>query len=54
VCNLLPLFGMVIFVDCSAEWIAGLARRLVEKTRLFKKVLGERVALGFYIVTRNH
>jgi hypothetical protein len=35
---------MVVFVDCSAGWIAGLAKRLVEKTRLFKNVPGERVA----------
>ena len=46
--------GMVIFVDCSAGWIAGLAKHLVEKNKLFKKVLGERVALGFYILAQNH
>ncbi len=45
---------MVIFVDCSAGWNAGLAKRLVEKTRLFKKVLGKRVASEFYIVAQNH
>ena len=45
--------GMVIFVDCSAGWITSLAKRLVEKTKLFKKVLGKRVALGFYILAQN-
>jgi SAM-dependent methyltransferase len=46
--------GMVIFVDCSAGWVTRLAKRLVEKTKLFKTVLGERVALGFYILAQNH
>jgi ubiquinone/menaquinone biosynthesis C-methylase UbiE len=46
--------GMIIFVDCSAGWIAGLAARLVKKTKLFKNVLGKRVALGFYILAQNH
>ena len=45
--------GMVVFVDCSAGWITGLAKYLVEKNGLFKKVLGERVALGFYILAQN-
>lgn len=45
--------GIVIFVDCSAGWIASLAKRLVDKTRLFKKVFGKRVALGFYILAQN-
>ena len=45
--------GMVVFVDCSAGWIAGLAKSLVKKNGLFKKVLGERVALGFYILAQN-
>ena len=45
--------GMIVFVDCSAGWIAGLAKHLVKKNGLFKKVLGERVALGFFIVAQN-
>ena len=45
--------GMVVFVDCSAGWIAGLAKHLVKKNGLFEKVLGERVALGFYILAQN-
>ena len=45
---------MVVFVDCSAGWIAGLAKALVERNKLFKKVLGERVEMGFYIVAQNH
>ena len=46
--------GLVIFVDCCAGWVANLATRLVEKNKLFKNVLGERVALGFYILAQNH
>ena len=46
--------GVVVFVDCSAGWIAALARRLVEKSGLFKKVLAGRVAMGFYILAQNH
>ena len=46
--------GIVIFLDCSAGWIASRAKRLVEKTRLYKKVSGERVALGFCILAQNH
>ena len=45
--------GMVVFVDCSAGWIANLAKGLVKKNGLFTKVLGERVALGFYILAQN-
>lgn len=45
--------GMVIFVDCSAGWIAGLAKYLVKKNKLFKKVFGDRVAFGFYILAKN-
>ena len=45
--------GMVIFVDCSAGWIAGLAKALVEKNKLFKTVRGERVAMGFYLLAQN-
>jgi ubiquinone/menaquinone biosynthesis C-methylase UbiE len=46
--------GMVVFVDCSAGCIAGLAKALVEKNKLFKTVRGERVAMGFYILAQNH
>ena len=46
-------YGLVVFVDCSAGWIANLAKGLVKKNGLFKKVLGERVALGFYILAQN-
>ena len=45
--------GMVIFVDCSAGWVTSLVKHLVEKTQLFKKVSGKRVALGFYILVQN-
>jgi ubiquinone/menaquinone biosynthesis C-methylase UbiE len=45
--------GMVVFVDCSAGWITGLAKRLVGKTKLFKTVFGERVASGFYILAQH-
>ena len=45
--------GMVVFVDCSAGWIANLAKSLVRKNGLFRNVLGERVALGFYILAQN-
>lgn len=44
--------GMVIFVDTSAGWIADLAKRLVEKHRLFEKVMGERVDMGFYVLEK--
>ena len=45
--------GAVIFVDCSAGWVTGLVKHLVEKTGLFEKVSGERVAMGFYILAQN-
>ena len=45
--------GIVVFVDCSAGWIAGLAQRLLERQRLFKSVMGERVDLGFYLLARK-
>jgi len=46
--------GMIIFVDCSAGWIANIAKRLLEKQQLFKKVIGERVNLGFYLLAQNY
>ena len=45
--------GMIIFVDCSAGWVTGLVKSLVEKTKLFKKVFGQRVASGFYILAQK-
>lgn len=45
--------GMVIFVDCSAGWVTALVKSLLEKTELFKKVFGQRVASGFYILAQN-
>lgn len=45
--------GMIIYVDSSAGWIAGRAKRLVEKQRLFERVLGERVDLGFYVLAQK-
>jgi SAM-dependent methyltransferase len=46
--------GIVVFADCSAGWITGLAKRLIINTGLFKKVLGEPVAQGFFILAENH
>ena len=46
--------GMIVFVDCSAGWIAGVAKHLLKKQLLFKKVTGRRVALGFYILAQNY
>jgi len=45
--------GMIIYVDSSAGWIAGKAKRLVEKQLLFERVLGERVDLGFYVLAQK-
>lgn len=45
--------GMIIYVDSSAGWIAGMAKRLVEKHRLFERVTGERVDLGFYVLAQK-
>jgi len=45
--------GMIIYVDSSAGWIAGIAKRLVEKQRLFESVMAERVDLGFYILAQK-
>ena len=46
--------GIVVFVDCSAGWIANIAKRLLEKQQLFKEVVGERIDLGFYILAQNY
>ncbi len=45
--------GIVIYVDSSAGWIAKLAQRLVEKYHLFKRVIGERVDRGFYVLAQK-
>jgi ubiquinone/menaquinone biosynthesis C-methylase UbiE len=45
--------GMVIYVDSSAGWIAGLARRLVKREQLFETVLGGRVDMGFYVLAQK-
>ncbi len=45
--------GMIIYVDTSAGWIADLAQRLIEKHRLFERVMGARVDSGFYILAQK-
>jgi len=45
--------GMIIYVDTSAGWIANLAKRLVEKHRLFERVVGEKVDMGFYVLAQK-
>ncbi len=45
--------GMIVYVDSSAGWIATLAKRLVEKHRLFETVMGERVDIGFYVLAQK-
>ncbi len=42
--------GIVIYVDTSAGWITNLAQWLVEKNRLFEKIISKRVETGFYII----
>jgi SAM-dependent methyltransferase len=45
--------GMVLYVDTSAGWIAGLARRLVDRHCLFDRVEGERVGIGFFVLAQK-
>jgi len=45
--------GMIIYVDSSAGWIARMAKRLVEKQRLFERVMWQRVDLGFYVLAQK-
>lgn len=45
--------GMIIYVDSSAGWIVSIAKRLIEKQQLFGRVLGEKVDLGFYILSQK-
>ena len=45
--------GMILYADSSAGWIAGLAKRRVEKQQPFDRVLGGRVDLGFYVLARK-
>jgi SAM-dependent methyltransferase len=45
--------GMIIYVDSSAGWIASNAKRLVEKYKLFEKVVSERVDMGFYVLAQK-
>lgn len=45
--------GMIIYVDSSAGWISGVAKRLVEKYKLFEKVVSERVDMGFYVLAQK-
>ncbi len=45
--------GMVVYVDSSAGWISSLVKRLVEKHRLFEKVIAERVDMGFYVLAQK-
>ena len=42
--------GMIVYVDGSAGWVTGLVKRLVEKHKLFSRVVGERVDMGFCMV----
>lgn len=45
--------GIIVYVDSSAGWITRPVKRLVEKHKLFKRVTGERVAMGFCIVAEK-
>jgi ubiquinone/menaquinone biosynthesis C-methylase UbiE len=45
--------GIILFVDCSAGWVTKLAIYLVKKTKLFRKVTGKRVDMGFYILAQK-
>lgn len=42
--------GMIVYVDSSAGWVTDLVKRLVEKHKLFRRVVGERVDMGFCMV----
>lgn len=52
-CRVLRPGGMLLYVDTSAGWIAGLARRLVDRHRLFDMVIGERAGIGFYVLSQK-
>ena len=45
--------GMIVYVDSSAGWVTQPVKRLVEKHKLFKRVSGERVDMGFCIVAEK-
>jgi len=45
--------GLIIYVDSSAGWIAGLAGRLVERQGLFESVEAEKVDMGFCVVAQK-
>lgn len=45
--------GIVLYVDTAAGWIAGLAKKLIQKNGLFERVAGERVDLGFYVLAQK-
>jgi len=45
--------GIIIYVDTSAGWITNLAQRMVEKYKLFERVMAERVDKGFYVVAKK-
>jgi len=45
--------GMIVYVDSSAGWVTDLVKRLVEKQKLFRRVMGERVDMGFCIVAEK-
>lgn len=46
--------GIIVYVDTSAGWITNIAQRMVEKLKLFERVITERVDMGFYIVAQKH
>jgi len=45
--------GLIIYVDSSAGWIAGLAGRLVERQGLFESVEAEKVDIGFCVIAQQ-
>ena len=46
--------GIIVYVDTSAGWITNIAQRMVEKHKLFERVIAERVDMGFYVVAQKH
>ncbi len=42
--------GILLYVDCSAGWVTGLVRKLVQRRGLFERVEGLRIDMGFAVV----
>ena len=45
--------GICLYVDSSSGWVTETVKNLIRKNKLFKKVIGEKVEIGFWVLAQK-